>query len=60
MPMLPGIHLSDPDVRHGLTPEDRLGIAGAMGSYLALIQQGTFKEPAEYSHDRDDVVPMAS
>ncbi len=58
MPLLPGVHLSDPAVRGSLTAEDRLGIARVMGEYLAVIQQATWDAPAEYDYVHDDLAPI--
>jgi len=60
MPLLPGVHLSDREVQRSLTPEDRVGLARAMGAYLAIIQQATWDAPGEYAHDRDDLVPLST
>jgi aminoglycoside phosphotransferase (APT) family kinase protein len=60
MPLLPGVHLSDPEVRRSLTPDDRLGIARAMGEYLPLIQHATWDAPAAYDHAGDDLAPLGS
>jgi aminoglycoside phosphotransferase (APT) family kinase protein len=55
MPMLPGEHLSDVDFRRGLPDCDRIAVAGAMGTYLALLQSGTWQRPADYDYAADDL-----
>ena len=59
MPLLPGVHLSDPEVRRA-TADDRLGIARAMGEYLPLMQQPAWDAPAAYDHAADELAPLGS
>jgi hygromycin-B 7''-O-kinase len=39
MPRMPGLQLSNPEVRSRLTKDDKLGIARAMGEMLATLQE---------------------
>jgi aminoglycoside phosphotransferase (APT) family kinase protein len=59
MPLLPGIHLSDADVRKSLSPDDRFELMRAMGSFLARMQSGTWDTCGEYDHAVDAVRPLA-
>jgi aminoglycoside phosphotransferase (APT) family kinase protein len=58
MPLMPGVHLSDREVQRSLTGDDRLGLARAMGAYLALIQRATWDAPADYDYARGDLAPL--
>ncbi len=59
MPLIAGVHLSDPEVRRSLTADDRIGVARAMGMYLPLIQQATWDAPATYDYAADDLRPLS-
>ena len=58
MPLLSGEHLSDGDVQGALTSADRVALAQAMGSYLAVLQSATWDTPMTYDHSRDDLRPL--
>nr|WP_240489921.1 phosphotransferase [Actinomadura atramentaria] len=58
MPRMPGIQPDDPDVRAGLTADDRAGIARALGTALAAIHAVTAPAPGRYHPAADAVVPL--
>jgi hygromycin-B 7''-O-kinase len=58
MPLLPGVHLSDPDVRRTFSSDDRLALARAMGTHLRLMQEATWDAPGEYDFAAHAIVPI--
>ncbi|MDP9237844.1 MAG: aminoglycoside phosphotransferase family protein [Chloroflexota bacterium] len=58
MPLLAGVHLSDPDVRRTLSKDDRLALARAMGTHLGLMQEATWDTPGEYDFAAHAIVPI--
>ncbi len=57
MPRLPGDALTD-DVRQSLSPEDRVGIARAMGEGLAALQEAIWPVHAWYDIEREALLPL--
>lgn len=60
MPLLPGTHLSDHDVRRTLSSNDKLAIARAMGSHLGVLQEATWDAPGEYDYAAHAIAPIES
>jgi hygromycin-B 7''-O-kinase len=58
MPRMAGLQLSDPEVREGLKPSERAGIARALGRNLAEMQALTWEHPGRYYPSRGTVGPL--
>jgi aminoglycoside phosphotransferase (APT) family kinase protein len=58
MPRMPGMQLSDPEVRAGLSGADRLVIARAMGETLAEMHRLTWPTPGTYDLASDTIQPF--
>lgn len=58
MPRLPGEHLSGPAFQLALSPEDRIGLARAIGEHLGQLQTGAWDAPGEYDYDADQLAPL--
>jgi hygromycin-B 7''-O-kinase len=58
MPRMPGVQLIDPDVRDGLSAEDRRGIAHAMGETLAGLHTLSWHCAGEYDLETDTIKPL--
>ena len=60
MPRLPGLQLADPAVIAQLAPDERLGVAVALGEMLARIHALTWPYAGRYDLAADAIVPFAS
>ena len=58
MPCMPGVQLSDPDALAKLTPADRTGIAGAMGTTLAQMHTLVWPHAGEYDLVTNTIQPF--
>jgi hygromycin-B 7''-O-kinase len=58
MPRLAGLQLIDPQFQERQSPEDRFGIACAMGETLACMHTLTWSHCGEYNADSDDIQPL--
>ncbi len=58
MPRLPGIFLTDHSAFMALPPDDRLGIARAMGEALAALHGAPFTATAQYNPARECFEPI--
>lgn len=59
MPLLPGVHLSDPEVRSTFTVDDNLALARAMGAHLRVLQEAIWDEPGEYDYAAHAITPIS-
>ncbi|WP_329522449.1 phosphotransferase family protein [Spirillospora sp. NBC_01491] len=58
MPRMPGLHLSDPEVRDRLEPAQRMEVARALGENLAEMHALTWDHPGRYHPAAQAVVPL--
>jgi aminoglycoside phosphotransferase (APT) family kinase protein len=58
MPLLPGVHLSDLEVRRAFSSEDHLALARAMGTHLRNLQEATWEAPGEYDYAAHALAPI--
>ncbi len=57
MPRMSGLQLSDPTVVAQLSPQDRRGIAAALGANLAATQALTWPFPGDYAPEGNTIRP---
>ncbi len=60
MPLLPGLHLSDPEMQRSLSKGDRVELARAMGAYLGRMHEATWDTPGVYDYDRCEIAPLSA
>jgi aminoglycoside phosphotransferase (APT) family kinase protein len=58
MPRMPGLQLSDPAVQDALTPDDRRGIAQAMGETIAELHRLAWPHAGRYDLETDAIRPF--
>ncbi len=58
MPKMPGLQIGDPDIYGLLSPDDRVGIAKALGETLAELQCLTHSFCGEYDPESDTLRPF--
>jgi aminoglycoside phosphotransferase (APT) family kinase protein len=58
MPRLPGLQLADPAVIARLSPDDRLGVAVALGETLARMHALTWPHAGRYDLAADAILPF--
>lgn len=58
MPRMPGRQTADPAMRSSLSPDDRVGLARALGDMLAQVHALDWPFPGEYSLSANGIVPL--